>query len=251
MFLGDLAARTTGDGPPVVLLHGNGESMAVFDAMVPFLDGFTLIGLDARGHGATPAGDRPLTIAHLGVDVAHALDEYRTHTGYRGSFGVIGFSDGANVSLEVAIHRPDLIGAQVLIGGNRAPGAMKLPIYVGILAGYAALSLAGLVSPAARRTARVWSLMLTGPHHTDADLRRATAPTLVVAAQRDVVSSAESLHTARVLPDARWVEIPGQGHLLPVKAPRVTGELSAEFLRVALHPEYAGDKDSSAKENTA
>ncbi|MDR1186573.1 MAG: alpha/beta hydrolase [Bifidobacteriaceae bacterium] len=230
MILGPLSALVEGSGPPVVLLHGNSEDSSVFDRMLPYLCGFTTIALDSRGHGATPMGSAPMTITQLAVDCCHALHDYRRRYRHSGRFGLIGFSDGANIGMELAIHRPELLAAQVLIGGNTTQGALKPVTNAVITVGYWAMKVAGLFSAAARRRAAVWGLMVGQPNHTRPQLESVRVPTLIMVGARDVVPRRESQRTARLIPGAQWTEIAGQGHNLPARAPRVVGELSAEFL---------------------
>ncbi|MDR1443175.1 MAG: alpha/beta hydrolase [Bifidobacteriaceae bacterium] len=230
MTLGELSALVEGAGPPVVLLHGNSEDSSIFDRMLPYLCGFTTIALDSRGHGATPMGTAPMTIPRLAIDCAHALCEYRHRYRHEGQFGLIGFSDGANIGMELAIHRPDLVAAQVLMGGNTTQGALRPMTNAAIVAGYWGMRLAGLFSAAARRRAAVWGLMVGQPNHTKAQLESVRVPTLIMVGAHDVVPRQESQRTARLVPGAEWVEIARQGHNLPVRAPRVAGELAAEFL---------------------
>ncbi|MDR1633655.1 MAG: alpha/beta hydrolase [Bifidobacteriaceae bacterium] len=230
MILGGLSAVVDGAGPPVVLLHGNSEDCSVFEPLRPYLGGFTTIALDARGHGATPIGEAPMTITQLAIDCCHALADYRVRYRYQGRFGLIGFSDGANVGLELAIHRPELLAAQVLMGGNTTQGALRPFTNLGVTVGYWAMRLAGLVSAAARRRAAVWGLMIGQPNHTKAMLESVRVPTLIVVGERDIVPRRESLRTARLIPGAEWVEIAGQGHNLPLRAAGVAGPLAADFL---------------------
>ncbi|MDR2373311.1 MAG: alpha/beta hydrolase [Bifidobacteriaceae bacterium] len=230
MILGELNALIQGEGPPVVLLHGNSEDCSVFERMTPYLDGFKLIALDSRGHGATPMGDAPMTIPQLGIDCFRALADYRRRFHYDGRFGLIGFSDGANIGLELAIHRPDLLAAEVLIGGNTTQSALKPMTNALVTAGYWAMRAVGLVSAAARRRAAVWGLMIGQPNHTDELLRSVSVPTLIMVGARDIVPRRESRRTARLIPGAEWVEIAGQNHYLPSRAPREVGHLAAEFL---------------------
>ncbi|MDR0365427.1 MAG: alpha/beta hydrolase [Bifidobacteriaceae bacterium] len=234
MLLGDLYALVEGEGPPVVLLHGNSEDGHVFDLMRPYLAGFTTITLDSRGHGVTPMGSAPMTLTQLAIDTCGALRAYRKLFRYDGQFGLIGFSDGANIGLELAIHRPELLGAQVLIGGNTTPGALKPMTNASILVAYWAMRVAGLVSAAARRRAKVFGLMVGQPNVTNAQLAAVKVPTLVMVGERDVVARWESQRTARLIPGASWVEIKGYNHYLPRRAPRLVGELSADYLRPRL-----------------
>ncbi|MDR2253648.1 MAG: alpha/beta hydrolase [Bifidobacteriaceae bacterium] len=247
MILGELAARVSGAGPPVVLLHGNSEDSAVFDQMLAHLEGFTTIRLDSRGHGGTAAGRRPLTIQQLAIDTARAMLDYRrrwsgaSRTAWSGPgpvrFGLIGFSDGANIGLDVAIHRPDLLAAQVLLGGNVNQAALRAGTNALIMAGHQAMRLGGLVSPAARRRADVWGLMVGQPDVSRAQLESLTVPTLIMVGERDVVPRRESRRVARLIPDSEWVELAGHGHMLPRTAPKLVAELAGAYLAPRLRGE--------------
>jgi predicted MFS family arabinose efflux permease len=71
---GPLWAEQAGSGPPLVLLHGNGETHRVFDRMAPLLTPrHRLVALDSRGCGRSPRGTGPLTIARMADDVDAAL----------------------------------------------------------------------------------------------------------------------------------------------------------------------------------
>jgi pimeloyl-ACP methyl ester carboxylesterase len=225
--LGELSAQVEGAGPPVVLLHGNSEDGSVFDKMAPHLAGFTLIRLDSRGHGATPRGRRPLTIKQLAIDTARALADFPAPPG---GFGVIGFSDGANIALELAIHRPRLVAAQVLMGGNVTPKSLKPASNAAILAAYGLVRALGLASPAARRQADVLGLMVGQPCVSPAQLAAVRVATLVMVGRRDVVPRRESRRVAGLIPGAEWVELAGQGHMLPRSAPVLAARLAADFL---------------------
>jgi pimeloyl-ACP methyl ester carboxylesterase len=227
--LGELAAQIEGSGPPVVLLHGNSESGAVFDRMAPHLAGFTLIRLDSRGHGASPRGSRPMTIRQLAIDTARALEQYKARARVD-RFGLIGFSDGANIGLEIAIHRPDLLAAEVLLGGNATQAAMRPFTNATVLAGYWAMRALGVFSASARRRADVFGLMVGQPNVTKAELERVTVPTLIMVGQRDVVPRRESQRMARLIPGAEWVELAGQGHMVPRTAPKLAADIAARFL---------------------
>ena len=44
----------TGEGSPILLLHGNGEDHTIFDALIPQLEqSHTVYAIDSRGHGAS------------------------------------------------------------------------------------------------------------------------------------------------------------------------------------------------------
>ncbi len=52
-----LAVRSWGAGPPIVLLHGWGQSSRAWQRLAPLLPGFRLVAPDLRGHGASDVPD--------------------------------------------------------------------------------------------------------------------------------------------------------------------------------------------------
>jgi pimeloyl-ACP methyl ester carboxylesterase len=94
-----LAFDRTGEGEPLVLLHGQGFSRRSFDPVVPLLaEHRDVIAVDLPGHGQSPrpskdAGSAP---ADLAVAVAGLLDELGLATAH-----IAGNSSGGWVALEL------------------------------------------------------------------------------------------------------------------------------------------------------
>ncbi|PFG19336.1 alpha/beta fold hydrolase [Serinibacter salmoneus] len=218
--IGDLWAVATGEGPPLVLLHGNSEDHHVFDALVPMLASrYTLIGLDSRGHGLSPRGGVDLRIADMADDVAATLQGL----GLAG-VPVLGFSDGGNIALELALRHPDLVGALVLVGANLFPGGLKPVSKVTTDVAHAVAHTTARVLPGLRTLSQRLGLMVTDPNIDPAALGRIAVPALVVVGERDVIRPEHSRLIADSLARGDLVEIPGVGHMIPREAP---GELAA------------------------
>ncbi len=221
---GPLWAAQTGSGPPLVLLHGNGETHRVFDRMVPLLSArHRLVGLDSRGGGGSPRGDGPLTIAQMADDVDDALDAL----GLQG-VDLLGFSDGGNIALALALRHPGRIGRLVVVGANLFPAGLRASSIVPMRLAHRA---AGLVDhPRARALAERLSLMTQDPRIDPADLAAVEVPTLVVAGRYDVVRPEHTRLIAGSLPDARLRTVPRAGHMLPLARPRSLARLVEDFL---------------------
>jgi len=209
-----------------VLLHGNGEDHHVFDRMVPTLGaGRMLVGVDSRAHGRSPRGHGPLRIATMADDVAHVLAELGV-----GGADVLGFSDGGNIALELAVRHPEAVGRLVVVGANLVPTGLSARALADVRLRHAVHAALARVVPPLRVTAERLALMVDDPCLGPADLAHVQAPTLVVVGEHDVVRPAHTRLVADAIPDARLVVVPGAGHMLPTERPHRLGALVAEFL---------------------
>src|SRR5919201_4516862 len=118
-----LRGEETGEGTPVVLLHGltaTRRYVVMGSKQLPKL-GYRMIGYDARGHGESdPAPSRSsYEYADLAADLGALLD----HLGLERA-AIAGASMGAHTGLAFALAHPDRVSALVLItpafdGANR------------------------------------------------------------------------------------------------------------------------------------
>lgn len=104
------AWRITGEGAPLLLLHGGLGSWDMFDPILPILnEGRQVIAVDLQGHGRTPLGDRPVRLPDIADDLAIVLGEL----GYE-SVDAMGYSFGSGAALRLAIQHPGLVDRLVL-----------------------------------------------------------------------------------------------------------------------------------------
>ena len=101
-----------GAGEPLVLLHGGLCTVETLDGLTPALaEQYRVYTPERRGHGRTPDVDGPMTYQNMAADTIAFMDAL----GLRG-IRLVGFSDGGNVALEVALRRPDLVAKLVVMG---------------------------------------------------------------------------------------------------------------------------------------
>jgi pimeloyl-ACP methyl ester carboxylesterase len=104
-------AEVAGVGPEVALVHEGIADSRMWDEQWPrWSRSFRLLRLDLRGFGNSPLGLEPYSHAR---DLVAALEEH----GF-GSTALVGVSLGGRVALEVAVARPDLVRALIVV----APG---------------------------------------------------------------------------------------------------------------------------------
>lgn len=110
---GRLAVEIAGRGQPIVLLHSGGHDRSDFDAVTPALaQDREVLAIDLPGHGESdmfspPRSATAAKMAEAIVDAVAALD--------RGPSILVGNSVGGTCALRVAIDRPDLTRALVLV----------------------------------------------------------------------------------------------------------------------------------------
>lgn len=107
---GALRLRTAGSGPPLLLLHGNPQTHAMWHAVAPTLaERFTIVAPDLRGYGHSfkpgATGDHA---PYAKSSMARDLAELMTDLGHD-RFQVAAHDRGARVAHRLAIDHPDRV----------------------------------------------------------------------------------------------------------------------------------------------
>lgn len=104
---GKVFARTGGEGPPLVLIHGFPQTHVMWHRIAPMLaERHSIVALDLRGYGwsSAPRGDGGTEIytkRAMAQDVVSVMEELG-HV----RFGVIGHDRGARVGYRLALDHP-------------------------------------------------------------------------------------------------------------------------------------------------
>jgi pimeloyl-ACP methyl ester carboxylesterase len=110
-----------GNGSPVLLLHGGLGSSDDWGYQVTALAAHhTVILMDSRGQGRSTHGARPFTYELMADDVVALLDALKI-----GRVDVVGWSDGANIGLDLAMRHPTRIGKLFAFGANASVSGMR------------------------------------------------------------------------------------------------------------------------------
>ena len=103
-----------GEGRPVVLLHGLASTCRIWDFVAPMLArDFSVIAVDQRGHGDSGKPEHGYDFATVGRDVAAMLEGRGIQRPV-----LVGHSWGADVALELAVSRPELLQGIVFVDGG-------------------------------------------------------------------------------------------------------------------------------------
>lgn len=205
--------RVTGQGPAVILVHGNGEDHTIFDETAALLSrNHTVYAMDSRGHGKSSDVEK-LGYQDMASDVVSFIEKMNlVKPAY------CGFSDGGILGLLIACQNPGLLSGMVLCGANAYPEGMK------------------------RRWLRFFSMvsrfdkdpkirmMLKEPQITEEELERIELPVLMLAGERDMIAEDHTRFIASKIKGSRLVIVPGENHGSYIVHSRKLYYLVKEFL---------------------
>ena len=103
-----------GKGEPVLLIHGNTGSINDFSGQISyFAQHYRVILADSRAHGKSLDASDSLSYEMMAEDFNALLDELHIK-----SCNIIGWSDGGNNGLLLAIHHPNKVKRLAITGAN-------------------------------------------------------------------------------------------------------------------------------------
>ena len=226
-----------GSGMPVLVLHGGSGFVEMMGGQISALaKGHRVIAVDSRGHGRSTDGPPPLRYETMADDMTALLDQLGID-----HYSVVGWSDGGNVALALAMAQPERVDRVVAIGANaRADGVID-----GVLDGIdddaddfaeapGMRSLDSLVIPKNRHLAalrkEIHQMWKTEPQWSDADLGRIQARTLLLVGENDLIKPEHTQAIAAAIPHSRVETIRGTTHGLPVEKPDLVSARILAFL---------------------
>ena len=215
-----------GQGQPLILLHGNGESCDYFEHQIPcFSKDYRVIAIDTRGHGQSPRGEKPFTIKQFSEDLHDFMDENGIEKA-----NVLGFSDGGNIALVFALKHPERVEKLILNGANLFSSGVK-PLYQWpIEIGYRIAKLFAKKSEKAKQNAEMLGLMVNEPHIEPAELAALTMPVMVVAGTKDMIKEKHTRLIYKSLPNAQLAILEGN-HFVANKNATAFNKVVEVFLR--------------------
>jgi pimeloyl-ACP methyl ester carboxylesterase len=229
-----IAYRVHGHGPKLLLLHGGGsQSLALARQILDFGKHYTVIAPDQRGHGGTQDDGDTLSYHRMAEDMVALLDVL-----HAGRVNVMGWSDGAIVGLDLAIHHPGRVRKLVLFGANFTPQGVDPAVLASLQRAWVEDSTARAADvteplPFDARLRRLW---LTQPHYTPAQLRSIECPTLVAVGDHDLPRLEHTLELARTIPGAQLCIIPGATHAVLYERADIADEIVIQFLKAPIRP---------------
>jgi pimeloyl-ACP methyl ester carboxylesterase len=227
---------TFGHGQPVILVHGGLANAAYWGLQVRALEPhYRVIVLDSRGHGRSSRTDTPIGYDLMSSDVLALMDHLHI-----AKAALVGWSDGAIIGLDIAIHHPERLSSLYAFAANSDPSGVKdvdkSPVFTAYEARaaqeYARLSpTPQAFQPFLDNISHMWA---SEPHFTDDQLRGIKVPTWIVDADHDeAIKREDTDHMAALIPNAGELILPAVSHFAFLQDPVLFNDALLRFL--AMH----------------
>jgi pimeloyl-ACP methyl ester carboxylesterase len=198
-----------GHGTPVILLHGGLGNSNYWGLLVPALEKhYRVIVMDSRGHGRSTRNDEPYGYDLMASDVIALMDYLKIKKA-----AVVGWSDGAILGLDIAIHHPERLTKLFAFAANSDPSGVADISKSDVFNAYIARAEKEYEKLSATPTQynafldQIGKMWATQPNFTKEQLAGIKTPTWIVDADHDEAIKRENT-------EFMAAQIPGSGLLL-------------------------------------
>jgi pimeloyl-ACP methyl ester carboxylesterase len=230
-----------GTGSPLVLLHGGSATIdSSFGSVLPALaKSRQVIAVEQQGHGHTADIPRPLSYEQMADDTAALLRLLKVE-----GADLLGWSDGANVALQMALRHPNLVRKLIVSGANYNNAGID-PEAMQWLKATTPDNWPKEFQEAYVRAApdpKQWptlinklkKMWLEFKGWRPEDIQRIEAPVLVIIGDADMVRPEHAVQMFRLLPYGQLAVLPATGHRTLMQRPAWVLSMIAAFLDAPL-----------------
>lgn len=215
-----------GSGSPLLLLHGNSESIASFNKQIPELSKhYRVIAVDTRGQGKSNEDGKKYTYDLFAEDMNALLDNLHLDSIY-----VLGWSDGGNTGLIMAMRYPAKVKKLAVMGANIFIDKTVVENWVFKTLNKELNELKYDTLYNSNNRARLITMLLTEPNHRFDELQQVKCPVLVMAGEKDVIREQHTKSIAAGIPSHQLVIFPKGTHYMPAENPEVFNKTVINFL---------------------
>ena len=212
----ELYYQIHGQGTPLILLHGGlGHSSHWKNQLSVLSEHYKVITVDSRGHGRSTMTEQQISFELMASDIVALMDYLEIERAH-----ILGWSDGGNTGLYLAIHHPKRLIKVVVSGANYSPSGVRSDVgenqkflsYIGdAIQDYQVLS----PDPANWDAffANIGQMWASEPDFTAEQLGSISVPVLLLDGESDeAIYTEHTIEMAGLIPTAQLTFISGTGH---------------------------------------
>ena len=207
-----------GQGKPLVLIHGGGSTIQTnFEKIIPLLaKNRKVIAVELQAHGRTSDRNAGLTFEQDADDIATLLKNLNID---KADF--LGFSNGGTTTLQIAIRHPEIVDKMIL--GSALAKRNGVPDWFwGFMLQAKLENMPAQLKDGYKKIAadtnglqvmhdRDAKRMVNFKDIPDEQIKAITVPTLIIIADKDVITPEHALELHRQIANSEFAIIPG-GH---------------------------------------
>lgn len=203
-----IAYAQHGDGENLLLLHGNSGSKKFFrQYQLEYFSNYHTLALDSRGHGQSRSRDDILSYEQQSVDVlnfckANGITQTK----------VIGYSDGGNLALWLAVKAPEIFSKVVAISPNTLVSGSTETAICAIQKAIDSMKRLRKFGFPNKKPLMRFELMLTDTGITDVDLQSIKTSVMILYAEKDMITEDHILQIAGQIPGGQVRKINACNH---------------------------------------
>jgi pimeloyl-ACP methyl ester carboxylesterase len=232
-----------GNGEPLLLVHGNGGSIASLAAQIEYFRGrYQVIAMDSRDHGRSGDSAGRLTYEKMADDLAALLDHLEVDP-----VDVLGWSDGGIEALLLGMRYPEKVKRLVAMAPNLNPSEDALyPETIALMHEVLdSMSDEERDTPEGRRELKATEMMLEEPNIDVSELAAIEAPTLIMVGEHDVIRPEHAVDIYEHLPYGTLKILRNATHTAPQDDPARFNRTVERFFRRSFGPQNANLDDVS------
>ena len=203
-----------GEGQPLLIIHGNGGSIADFTNQIPYFSKkYKVIIADNRAQGQSADKGDSLSYEMMADDYAALLTQLKLDSAL-----VIGWSDGGINALLLAIRHPEKVKKLASTGANLQPdtSAVYQEVIDLVIPFYKQLKNITTKNEIQKTQWKLMRLLIEEPHIPLADLHKVQCPSLIIGGDHDVIREEHTMLIYKNIPRAYLWILPNSGHSTPV-----------------------------------
>ena len=174
-----------------------------------------MIAVDTRGQGKSGDDGKTYTYDLFADDMAALLDHLHLD-----SVNIVGWSDGGNTGLIMAMKYPVKVRKLVTMGANVFIDHSVVDNSVFKILNKEKRELKDDTLYDSRNRLRLINLLLTEPRHSFEELKAIRGPVLVVAGEKDLIKEQHTKSIAANIPKSTLMIVPKATHYFPSEDPK-------------------------------
>ncbi|MFM9911246.1 MAG: alpha/beta fold hydrolase [Chitinophagaceae bacterium] len=203
-----------GEGQPLLIIHGNGGSIADFTNQIPFFaKKYKVIVADNRAQGqSTDMGDS-LSYEMMADDYAELLSTLKIDSAY-----VVGWSDGGINALLLAIRHPEKVKKLASTGANLQADTTAVydEVFALVRPTYNFLKNIKVKNLEQKASWKLVRLLMEEPNIPLTELHKIKCPSLIIGGDHDVIKEEHTMLIYKNIPLSYLWILPNSGHSTPI-----------------------------------